>query len=129
MLILDGPGLLRITKRERPGDIIVTRPFACCGMFKHRMPKKNGVSEVMNRWMQPMSYVSMTINDWRGVMGYDETEKVSPSMIIKAMRVIFGERSTAKVKQWTGAEWFMDQHYIRYRSFRSLACLGCPFCC
>jgi hypothetical protein len=133
MLILDGPGLLRVTERERPGDIVVTRPFACCGLFRHAMPPKNDVSEVMDRWMQPMSYVSMTINNWIGVMGFDETEKVSPSMIIKAMAIIFGARSTAKGRQWTvGQEWFMDQHYIRYRysmQMRLAYSQGVLFCC
>jgi hypothetical protein len=58
----------------------------------------------------------MTIKDWRGVMGYNEEEKVSPMMIIKAMEVLYGKGSNPK---WTAEQgWWMDQHYIWDHSSR-----------
>jgi hypothetical protein len=115
LLPIDGPGMLRITPgREKPNDIVVTRPAVCCGMFRHTMPKKgNSSAEVIDRWMQPMSYLTMTINTWEAVMRYAEIVQVTPTVILTAMEAVFGDRSNAKVKQWEGAEWFMDQHYIR----------------
>jgi hypothetical protein len=119
LLPIDGRRLLRIRPgRETANDIVITRPAACCGMFRHTMPRNGHSSaEVIDRWMQPLSYITMTINTWEAVMRYDEDiVRVTPTVILTAMEAVFGNRSKAKVQQWVGNEWYMDQHYIRYAS-------------
>ena len=51
-------------------------------------------------------------------MEYAKDERVSPTMIMRAMESVFGERSNVQVQHWQGLEWYMDQHYIRYTGVR-----------